>query len=49
MSNPEHESVDGGFVCGIDGCEETRETPIGIKRHRATHPDNTDQSDGDGV
>lgn len=37
MSNPEHEAVEGGFVCGIGGCEETRETPLGIKRHRATH------------
>jgi len=33
MSAPEHQAVDGGFTC--PDCGTTRETPLGISRHRA--------------
>ena len=33
MNNPAHEVVDGGFVC--EECGTTRQTPLGISRHRA--------------
>lgn len=35
----EHEPADGGFECR---CGATRQTPLGIARHRATHREGDD-------